>query len=131
VHFEPSTFAAQASLAVPRRLGEGQFLNVQFAGYLSINEGHLHLGVQEFQLGSLSVPAILLRLLSSSVYAMLMDDPQIRRIIEAIVTLNTEPGAINVVFQSGALSRQGFPRWCSSSGSAPTWRSRPDSTFGI
>ena len=48
VHFEPSTFAAQASLAVPRRLGEGQFLNVQFAGHLSINEGHLHLGVQEF-----------------------------------------------------------------------------------
>jgi hypothetical protein len=109
VHFEPSTFTAQASLAVPRRLGEGQFLNVQFAGHLSIDEGHLHLGVQEFQLGSLSVPAILLRLLSSSVYAMLMDDPQIRRIIEAIVTLNTEPGAMNVVFQSGALSRQVVP----------------------
>jgi hypothetical protein len=109
VHFEASTFAAQASLAVPRRWGEGQFLNVQLAGYLLIDEGHLHLGVEEFRLGSLSVPAILLRLLSSSVYAMLMDDPQIRRMIEAIATLNTEPGAINFVFQPGALSRQVVP----------------------
>ena len=109
VQFEPATFAGLASLAVPRRLGEGQFLNVQLAGHLSIDEGHLHLGVQEFQLGSLSVPAVLLRLLSSFVYAMLMDDPQIRRIIEAVVTLNLEPGAINFVFQSGALSRQVVP----------------------
>ncbi|HSE88036.1 MAG TPA: hypothetical protein VLJ79_17555 [Candidatus Binatia bacterium] len=108
VHFEPSTFAAEASLALPR-WGEGQFLNVQLAGHLSIDEGRLHLGVQEFRLGNLSVPAILLRMLSSSVYAMLMDDPQIRRIIEAIVTLNTEPGAINFVFQSGALSQQVVP----------------------
>lgn len=108
VHFEPSTFATQASLAMPQ-WGEGQFLNVQLAGHLSIDKGHLHLGVQEFRLGSLSLPAILLRLLSSSAYAMLMDDPQIRRIIEAIVTLNTEPGAINFVFQSGALSQQVVP----------------------
>jgi hypothetical protein len=79
------------------------------AGHLSIDEGRLHLGVQEFRLGNLSVPAILLRMLSSSVYAMLMDDPQIRRIIEAIVTMNTEPGAINFVFQSGALSQQVVP----------------------
>jgi hypothetical protein len=48
-------------------------------------------------------------MLSSFVYATLMDDPQIRRIIEAIVTLNTEPGAINVVFESGALGRQVVP----------------------
>jgi hypothetical protein len=109
VHFEPATFAALASLALPRRLGEGQFLNFQLAGHLSIDDGRLHLGVQEFRLGSLSVPTIFLRLLSSSAYAMLMDDPQIRRIIEAIVTLNTEPGAINFVFQSGALSRQVVP----------------------
>ncbi len=109
VHFEPAAFAAQASLAVPRRWGEGQFLNVQLAGHLSIDEGQLHLDVQEFRLGSLSAPAILLRMLSSSVYAMLMDDPQIRRIIEAIVTLNTEPTAINVVFQSGALGQQVVP----------------------
>lgn len=109
VHFEPSTFAAQASLAMPPRWGKGKFLNVQLSGHLSIDEGHLHLGVQEFRLGSLSVPAIFLRLLSSSAYAMLMDDPQIRGIIEAIATLNTEPGAINLVFQSGALSRQVVP----------------------
>jgi hypothetical protein len=109
VHFEPSTVSAQASLAVPPRWGAGRFLNVQLAGHLSIDEGHLHLGMQDFRLGSLSAPAILLRMLSSSVYATLMDDPQIRRIIEAIVTLNTEPGAINVVFQSGALSRQVVP----------------------
>ena len=109
VHFEPSMFTALASLEVPRRLGEGQFLNVQLAGRLSIDEGRLHLGMEELRLGSLSVPAVLLRLLSSSVYAMLMDDPQIRRIIEAVVTLNTEPGAINVAFQPGALSRQVIP----------------------
>jgi ABC-type Fe3+/spermidine/putrescine transport system ATPase subunit len=109
VHFEPSMFAAQASLAVPPRWGRGKFLNVRLAGQLSIDEGRLHLGMQEFQLGSLSAPAILLRMLSSSVYATLMDDPQIRRIIEAIVTMNTEPGAINVVFESGALSRQVVP----------------------
>jgi hypothetical protein len=109
VHFEPSMFAAQASLAAPRRWGQGRFLNVQLAGQLSIDEGRLHLGMQEFQLGSLSAPAILLRMLSSSVYATPMDDPQIRRNIEAIVTLNTEPGAINVVFESGALGRQVVP----------------------
>jgi hypothetical protein len=109
VQFEPSTFAALASLAVPRRLGERQFVNVQLAGHLSIDEGHLDLGMQEFRLGNLSVPPILLRLLSSSLYATLMDDPQIRRIIEAVVTLNTEPGAINFVFRSGALSRQVVP----------------------
>jgi hypothetical protein len=109
VHFEPSMVTALASLALPRRFGEGQFLNVQLAGHLSIDEGRLHLGMEELRLGSLSVPAVLLRLLSSSVYAMLMDDPQIRRIIEAVVTLNTEPGAINVVFQPGALSRQVIP----------------------
>ena len=109
VHFEPSTFAAQASLALPRTWKEGQFVNVQLAGHLSIDEERLHLEVQELQVGSLSVPAILLRMLSSSVYATLMDDPQIRRIIESIVTLNTEPGAINVVFQSGALTQQVVP----------------------
>jgi hypothetical protein len=109
VHFEPSMFAAQASLVVPRRWAEGKFLNVQVAGQLSIDQGQLHLGIEELQLGSLSPPAILLRMLSSSVYATLMDDPQVRRIIEAIVALNTEPGAINVVFESGALSQQVVP----------------------
>ncbi|HSF57579.1 MAG TPA: hypothetical protein VLD83_05880 [Candidatus Binatia bacterium] len=109
VHFEPAKFTALASLALPRRLGEGQFLNVQLAGHLLIDDGRLHLGMDELRLGSLSVPAMLLRLLSSSAYAMLMDDPQMRRIIEAVDALNTEPGTINFVFQSGALSRQVVP----------------------
>jgi hypothetical protein len=109
VHFEPSTFAARASLALPRRWGEGQFVNVRLAGQLSIDEGHLRLGIAEFQVGSFAVPSLLLRMLSSSLHAMLLDDPQIRRIVEAIVRLNMEPGAINFVFRPGALSRQVVP----------------------
>jgi hypothetical protein len=40
---------------------------------------------------------------------MLMDDTQVRQIIEAIDSVRMEPGAIEVVFQPGALSRQIVP----------------------
>jgi len=109
VHFEPSTFAAQASLALPRRWGQDKFVNVRMAGRLSIDDGHLDLGVLELRVGSLAVPSLVLRMLSSSLHAMLLDDPQIRRIVAAIVKLTMQSGAINFMFRPGALSRQVVP----------------------
>jgi len=109
VHFEPATFSSQASIALPNRLAAGKFLNVQMTGRVAIEQGHLDLDVEQLRVGSLSIPRPVLRILSSALHAMLLDDPQIRRIIEAIDGLNMESGAVTFVFQNGAISRQIVP----------------------
>jgi hypothetical protein len=109
VHFEPTSFAAQASLALPERFGAGRFLNVQALGHLSIDEGDFEFGFQELQVGSLKLPGPMVQIVSGSLHAMLMEDPQIQRITEAIDKLHTEQGAINMQFESGAVGRQIVP----------------------
>ena len=109
VHFEPQVMTARASLALPPRIAEGKFLNVRMAGLVSIDQGHLQLGIQELQLGTLNVPRPLRGMLSSFLYALLEDDPQIRRIIDSVDKLDTEQGAIKFVFQSDSISRQVVP----------------------
>jgi hypothetical protein len=109
VHFEPSTFSAQSSLALPRRLAAEKFLNVQVSGRLAIADGKLDLGIHDLRAGRLAVPAPVLRLFSSALHALLLDDPQIRRIVEAIDAVDLQPGAIRFVFQPGAVSRQVVP----------------------
>jgi hypothetical protein len=109
VTFSPSTFAAQASVGLPGDWGQGNFVNVWLAGHLSIDDGRLDLGLEELKVGSLVVPSLVLQMLSSRLYATLLDDPQIRHIVQAIVKLNMEPGAINLVFRPGALGRQVVP----------------------
>ncbi len=109
VHFEPSSFDTRASIALPGRVAAGKFLNVQLSGSLAIERGHFHLDIQQLRVGSLVVPAALLRVLSSALHATLLDDPQVRRIIEAIDALNMETGAVTFVFQPGAISRQIVP----------------------
>ena len=109
VHFEPRSFDTRASIALPGRVAAGKFLNVQLAGSLAIEHGHFHLDIHQLRVGSLAVPAGLLRVLSSALHATLLDDPQVRRIIEAIDALNMEPGAVTFVFQPGAISRQIVP----------------------
>ncbi len=109
VHFEPQAITARASMALPQRIGEGKFLNVQMAGHLSIDDGRLRLRIQQLRLGQLDVPRPLLGMLSSFVYALLEDDPQIRRIVDSVDKLDTEKGAVNFVFQSDSISRQVVP----------------------
>ena len=109
IHFEPATFTSQASIALPDRLAAGKFLNVQMTGRLVIEQGQLDFDVDQLRVGRLSVPGPMLRILSSALHAALFDDPQIRRIIEAIDGLNMEPGAVTFVFQPGAISRQIVP----------------------
>jgi hypothetical protein len=109
IHFEPRTFTSQASIALPDRIAAGKFLNVQLAGSVAIEHGHFHLDIDQLRVGSLTVPTFLLRILSATLHATLLDDPQIRRIIEAIDALNMEPGAVTFVFQPGAISRQIVP----------------------
>lgn len=109
VQFAPSSFAARVSLALPREREPGQFLNLQMAGRLAISDGRLDLGIQEMTLGRLAAPGLLLQTLSSSLYAMLMDDPQTRRIIQAVMKLNLNPGTMDLSFQPGALGRQVVP----------------------
>ena len=109
VHFEPRSFDTRASIALPGRIAAGKFLNVQCTGSLAIEHGHFHLEIDQLRIGRLAVPSFLLRVLSSTLHATLLDDPQVRRIIEAIDALNMEPGAVTFVFQPGAISRQIVP----------------------
>jgi hypothetical protein len=109
VDFEPSTFAAQTSLALPRSWGAERFLNVRMSGRLAIADGHLDLGIHDLRVGRLTVPGPVLRLFSSALYALLLDDPQIRRIVKAIDALDLQSGAIRFVFEPGAVSRQVVP----------------------
>jgi hypothetical protein len=109
IHFEPRSFASQVSIALPGQVAAGKFLNVQVAGRLAIEHGHFHLDVEQLRVGRLAVPRIVLRIVSSALHATLLDDPQIRRIIEAIDALTMEPGAVTFVFQPGAISRQIVP----------------------
>ncbi len=109
VHFEPATFTSQASIELPGRMAAGKFLNVQMTGRVAVEQGHLDLDVEQLRVGRLSIPRPLLRILSSALHATLLDDPQIRRIIEAIDGLNIKSGAVSFVFQPGAISRQIVP----------------------
>ncbi|MGD9645585.1 MAG: hypothetical protein AB7U73_07730 [Pirellulales bacterium] len=109
VHFEPATFTSQAAIALPGRPAANKFVNVELAGQVAIEHGHLHLNIDQFRVGRLSVPKFALRMLSATVHATLLDDPQIRRIIEAIDGLTMEPGAVTFVFQPGAISCQIVP----------------------
>ena len=68
----------------------------------------------------------LLGMLSSFVYALLEDDPQIRRIVDSVDKLNTEQGAINFVFQSDSISRQVVPSLVQLLWRSPTCLSKPN-----
>ncbi|MBX9790365.1 MAG: hypothetical protein K2Y37_15715 [Pirellulales bacterium] len=109
VHFEPRAFAMQMSIALPGTGTTGRFLNVQLAGRLEIEQGHLHLDFEQLRVGRLDVPTLVLGMLASTLHATLLDDPQVRRIIEAIDGLTMEPGAVTFAFQPGAISRQIVP----------------------
>jgi hypothetical protein len=109
VTFSPSRFAAQASLALPPRVDLSAFINVRTSGHLAIDAGRLELDLYQLSVGSLEVPSPFLRMLASGLYATLLDDPKARRIVQAIVTLEMQPGAVNLVFQPGALAGQVVP----------------------
>ncbi|MCC7085534.1 MAG: hypothetical protein IT427_11055 [Pirellulales bacterium] len=109
VHFEPSTFAARASLVMPEQFGVGKVLNVKTLGRLSIDQGDVEFGLDELQLGSITLPGPIVQMVSGSINAMLMDDPQFQRITEAVAKLDTEQNAINLEFEPGAIGRQIVP----------------------
>lgn len=109
VHFEPDEFTAEASIALPDRFAAGRFLNLQTQGRLAIEHGRLQFKLDRLRVGRLSLPAPALRLLSWTLHAALLDDPQVRRIIEAVDRLSMESGAVTFVFQPGAISRQIVP----------------------
>ncbi len=108
IHFEPGTFEARASLALPQ-LEAKKFLNIRMDGHLAIDEGELDLGIERLRVGRFTVPGPLVRLLSSTLHTMFMEDPQIRRITDSVEKLHTEQGAVNFEFQSDAISRQIVP----------------------
>jgi hypothetical protein len=108
-HFEPSSIAAQASLPLPEEIGAGKFLNVRALGHFAIDEGTVDFGVEELQLGDLKLPRPVVQMISGTVHTMLMEDPQIQRITEAVDKLQTQQGAINMQVESGAISRQIIP----------------------
>lgn len=109
VHLFPEWFVTEVSLGLPGRQSQRRFLNARLAGQVSIDRGHLWLRLQELTVGRLSAPRWLLRVMSGSAHAALMEDPQLRRIIEAVSSLETEDGAVTAVFQPGALGRQVAP----------------------
>jgi hypothetical protein len=108
VHFEPGTFAARASLALPPT-ADHKFLNIRVDGQVSIDDGDFQLSLHQLRVGRLNVPAPLVRMLSSFVHATLLEDPQVRRITESVDKLETQQGAVNFEFQSDAISRQIVP----------------------
>jgi hypothetical protein len=109
VHFEPSAIEARASLPLPEEIGAGKFLNVRALGHFAIDEGDVDFGVEELQLGDLKLPSPVVQMISGTVHTMLMEDPQIQRITEAVDKLQTQQGSINMQVESGAISRQIIP----------------------
>jgi hypothetical protein len=109
VHFGPGGFSSQMSLIMPQRWWPNAFLNAQVTGSASIDHGHLTLALHELRVGYLTVPSLVLRVLSSTLHAMLMEDPQIRRIVQAVYRMDMTPGEISIKFQQGALARQVVP----------------------
>src|SRR5262249_35222872 len=61
------------------------------------------------RLGSLDVPRPFVTMLSSFIFALLEDDPELRRITDSVDKMATENGAINFVFESDSISRQLVP----------------------
>lgn len=109
VQFFPSAFAVGASLPLPQGGAPGRFANLQAAGHLSIKDGRLNMDLRDLTLGRLAVPSLVLRMGSSGLYAMLMDDPQTRSIIQAIIKLELQTGTVALEFRPGALGGEVIP----------------------
>lgn len=109
VNFTPSRIDAEASLILPRRLAEQKYLNLRLSGVVTVEDGVLDLDFEQLQLGRLSVPRAALWLFSPVVRGLLLDDPQVRRIVGALIAFQPNDGQITAVFQPGALGRQVVP----------------------
>src|SRR5262249_48209961 len=92
VHFEPDTIAARASFSLPPQIAQDKFLNVQLTGQASIDKGHLKIGLQSLRLGSVDVPRPFVTMFSSFMFALLEDDPELRRITDSVDKMATENG---------------------------------------
>ncbi len=107
LHFQHNRFVAATSMALPGR--SDRFVNAQLDASLAIDNGAFQFDVLHLKVGRLTLPAPARHLLSAFIHSMLLDDPQIRRVIVAVDTLRPQPGAIRVVLQPGAIHRQVVP----------------------
>ncbi|MDD1649758.1 MAG: hypothetical protein LUO80_05120 [Methylococcaceae bacterium] len=108
LHFAPSESWIELSLAGPARW-DRRFLNVRLAGDFFIDNGHFHIGLHQLRLGRFDVPPPALRLVAGMLHGMVMDDPQLHRIMGAMEAVRIEPGALELVFEPGAIGRQVIP----------------------
>ncbi len=108
VHFEPRTWRARSSWAIPKH-GDRRYVNIRSQGILEIRNGDLQLTLEELSVGQWSLPSPFLWLLAHSARAMLLDEPQVRQVIKSIDRLAIEPATIDLVFEPGTVSRQLVP----------------------
>lgn len=109
VQSEPGQLLAEASIVLPERWAHQKYVTLQLGGEVSIEDGKLRLHCEHLKLGRITVPPVMLAIASPIARALILEDPQIREIVGAIQSLETENGAINTVFRPGALGRRVVP----------------------
>lgn len=109
VRFQPGSFDTAFSLVLPQRLADQTFLNARLAGEVAIDAGDLRMHFSRLEVGRLVVPPLLLGAISPAAKGLLLDDPRLGRIVGAIASMRPETGAIETVFEPGALGRRVVP----------------------
>lgn len=107
-HLAPDDSWIDLSLTGPARW-DRRFLNMRLAGDFLIDDGHFQIALHQLRLGRLGVPPPALRLVAGMLHGMVMDDPQLHRIMGAMEGVRIEPGALELVFEPGAIGRQVIP----------------------
>jgi hypothetical protein len=100
----------EAELSYPFRLrGKEKFVNLRLLGSTRIDGGELTIYVDRMAIGKLTVPSILLRLVSPSIATAIRHDRDLRSMVGSIDSLRLEGGSVETVFKPGECSNTFVP----------------------
>lgn len=99
--FGQDRVAMDVSTRTPRGWPFGPYLNAQGRYDVKIESGQLRFHAQEFRIGSLAIPSLLLKL-SGPVASLVIDhDPSLREALASVQRLRVSPGSVEAVYRTG------------------------------
>jgi hypothetical protein len=103
------TVAVEASLRLPAGSDRPRYLNARALCRLEIERGKLELDLERLRIGRLDVPAWLLPGCARCLRSAILDDPELRALVQATESLRVRPEGVEAVFRRGHFQEKLLP----------------------
>jgi len=119
IALEEGAVRGDLSLKVADSAAPPRYINVHATCRGEVTDGRPELRFEACRIGRVSAPQFLLDALSPLLIAGVLDDPDFKHILAAIVSVRVEPEGVEAVFRSGELSDKVIPSLLARLGQKP------------